>query len=81
MTENKSLTGANGTDPKSLIGEGGKDDYGNYLSAVKYTSDGVYSFSQANNSGFNFIHLLARGLFLNGEVVSLLVSNHWMILL
>ena len=29
-----------------MIGEGGKDDYGNYLSAVKYTSDGVYSSIQ-----------------------------------
>ena len=47
MTEKNSLIGTNGTDPTSLtfagslppgretVGEGGKDDYGNYLSAVK----------------------------------------------
>ena len=34
MTEKKSLIGTNGTDPNSLIGEGAKDDYGKYLSAV-----------------------------------------------
>ena len=68
MTEKKSLIGANGTDPNTLIGEGGKDDYGNYLSAVKYTSDGVYSFNQASNSWFNFItftstrFILKRGI-------------------
>jgi hypothetical protein len=47
MTEKNSLIGTNGTDPNTLIGEGGKDDYGNYLSAVKYTSDGVYSFQSS----------------------------------
>ena len=68
MTENNSLIGTNGTDPNTLIGEGGKDDYGNYLSAVKYTSDGVYSFNQASNSWFNFItftstrFILKRGI-------------------
>jgi len=57
-----------------LIGKGGKDDYGNYLSAVKYTSDGVYSFNQASNSWFNFItftstrFILKRGIrFFIGE--------------
>ena len=67
MTEKKSLIGTNGTDPNTLtfagslpperetVGEGGKDDCGNYSSAVKYTSDGVYSFNQASNSWFNFI--------------------------
>ena len=51
----QSLIGTHGSDPNTLIGEGGKDDHGNYLSAVKYTSDGVYSFNQASNSWFNFI--------------------------
>ena len=45
MTDNNSLIGLNGTYPNKLVGECGKDDYGNYLSAVKYTSDGVYSFN------------------------------------
>ena len=74
MTEINSLIGTNGTDPNTLIGEGGKDDYGNYLSAVKYTSDGVYSFNQASNSWFNFITftstllILKKGIrFLIGE--------------
>ena len=74
MTEKNSLIGTNGTDPNTLIGEGGKDDYGNYLSAVKYTSDGVYSFNQASNSWFNFItftstrFILKRGIrFFIGE--------------
>ena len=74
MTENKSLIGTNGTDPNTLIGEGGKDDYGNYFSAVKYTSDGVDSCNQASNSWFNFItytstrFILKRGIrFFIGE--------------
>ena len=74
MTENNSLIGTNGSDPNTLIGEGGEDDYGNYLSAVKYTSDGVYSFNQASNSWFNFItftsalFILKRGIrFFIGE--------------
>ena len=74
MTEKNSLIGTNGTDPNTLVGEGGKDDYGNYLSAVKYTSDGVYSFNQASNSWFNFItftstrFILKRGIrFFIGE--------------
>ena len=50
MTENNSLSGTNDTDPNTLIGGGGKDDYGNYISAVKYTSGGVYSSNQANTS-------------------------------
>ena len=70
----KSLIGTNGSDPNTLIGEGGNDDYGNYLSAVKYTSDGVYSFFQASSSWFNFItctstrFILKRGIrFFVGE--------------
>jgi hypothetical protein len=55
MTENNSLIGTNGTDPNTLIGEGGKDAYGTYVSAVKYTYYGVYSFNQASNSSFIFI--------------------------
>ena len=59
---------------RETVGEGGKDDYGNYLSAAKYTSDGVYSFAQASNSWFNFItftstrFILKRGIrFFIGE--------------
>ena len=68
MTENKSLIGTHGTDPHTLIGEGGKDDYGKYLSAVKYTSDGVYSFNQANSSWFKFITFTSTRFILRREI-------------
>ena len=86
MPEGNPLIGTNGTDPntstfagslppeRETVGEGGKDDYGNYVSAVKYTSYGVYSFNQASNSWFNFItftstrFILKRGIrFFLGE--------------
>ena len=79
MTEKKSLIGTNGTDPNTLNGEGGKDDYGNYLSAINtHQMEFILSIKQVI-LGSTLSHLLARGLFLKGEFLSSLVNNHWMI--
>ena len=74
MTEKKSFIGTNGTDPNTLVGEGGKDDYGNYVSAVEQTLGALSSCNQASNSWFNFItftstrFILRRGIrFFIGE--------------
>ena len=45
MTEKKSLIGTNGNDPNTFIGEGGKDDYGNYFSAVKHIRWRIFIYS------------------------------------